>query len=128
MRHLKQRIQSWASTIKRHAITLWFVARDPEVPWKAKALCWAVVLYALSPIDLIPDFIPVLGWLDDMVILPALIWLALKLIPAERLNVAKKQADCWRNNHSGKLRLRAGVIVVVLIWLLIGAGAAVIAL
>jgi uncharacterized membrane protein YkvA (DUF1232 family) len=56
---------------------------DPRVPWYAKALAAAVVGYALSPVDLIPDFIPVLGWLDDLILVPAGFWLAVKMIPPE---------------------------------------------
>ena len=65
-----ERIKQWARAIKRDVIALWIAARDPRVPWYAKALAMAIAAYALSPIDLIPDFIPVLGYLDDLVIVP----------------------------------------------------------
>ena len=65
-----ERIKQWARTIKRDVIALWIAARDPRVPWYAKALAAAIAAYALSPIDLIPDFIPVLGYLDELVIPP----------------------------------------------------------
>lgn len=67
-------------------------ARDPRTPWPAKALAAVVVAYALSPIDLIPDFIPVLGLLDDMIIVPTGIWLLLRLIPAEVMADARTKA------------------------------------
>ena len=62
-------------------MALWIAARDPRVPWQAKAVAGVVAAYALSPIDLIPDFIPVIGYLDDLLIVPTGIWLAIKLIP-----------------------------------------------
>ncbi|MGN3974464.1 YkvA family protein [Tsuneonella sp. SYSU-LHT278] len=71
-----------AKALKREAIALWLAARDPRTPLAAKLLAGAIAAYAFSPVDLIPDFIPVLGLLDDLVIVPAGIWLALKLVPA----------------------------------------------
>ena len=73
--------RNWARRLKRDVLALWLAARDPRVPWPAKAVAGAVAAYALSLIDLIPDFIPVLGYLDDIVIVPLGIWLALRLIP-----------------------------------------------
>ena len=70
---LGDRLTTWARRLKRDGVTLWFALRDPRTPWHAKALGAFVVAYALSPIDLIPDFIPVLGYLDDVLLLPALI-------------------------------------------------------
>src|ERR1700757_4016268 len=75
--------KQWARTIKRDAHALYLAARDPRVPWPAKAVAIAVAAYALSPIDLIPDFIPVLGYLDDLIIVPAGIFLVVRLIPPE---------------------------------------------
>ncbi|MEO6663932.1 MAG: YkvA family protein, partial [Rubrivivax sp.] len=74
-------IRAWARRLKRDGLTLWFAARHADTPWYAKALAMFVVGYALSPIDLIPDFIPVLGYLDDVLLLPALIWLTIRLLP-----------------------------------------------
>ena len=68
-----QRAQRWAGTIKRDVVALWLAARDPRVPWYAKATAGAVAAYALSPIDLIPDFIPVLGYADDAIIVTAVL-------------------------------------------------------
>jgi uncharacterized membrane protein YkvA (DUF1232 family) len=67
---ITERIKTWARRIKRDAVTLWFAYRDPRTPLAVKALCAFVVAYALSPIDLIPDFIPVLGYADDALLLP----------------------------------------------------------
>ena len=76
-----ERMRHWARRIKRDGVTLWFACRDARTPMAVKALCVLVVAYALSPIDLIPDFIPVLGYLDDVLLLPGLIWLAVRLLP-----------------------------------------------
>ena len=79
LNHWKQ----WARIIKRDAHTLYLAARDPRVPWYAKGVAVAVAAYVASPIDLIPDFIPVVGYLDDLIILPLGIALVIKLIPAD---------------------------------------------
>jgi uncharacterized membrane protein YkvA (DUF1232 family) len=75
--------KQWAGTVKRDAHALYLAARDPRVPWYAKGLAAAVVAYAASPIDLIPDFIPIVGYLDDLIIVPVGIVLVIKLIPPE---------------------------------------------
>ena len=85
--HLLTTARTWAVRIKRDGLTLWFALRDPRTPWLARALAWLVVAYALSPIDLIPDFIPVLGYLDDL-LLPGLIWLTLRLLPEAVLAIS----------------------------------------
>ena len=79
---LTDHLRTWAKRIKRNGVTLWFAGQHPSTPWHAKALGVLVVAYALSPIDLIPDLIPVLGYLDDVLLLPALIWLAIRLLPS----------------------------------------------
>jgi uncharacterized membrane protein YkvA (DUF1232 family) len=76
-------LKIWARTLKRDAKAIYLARRDPRVPWYAKAVAVAAAGYALSPIDLIPDFIPVLGYLDDLIIVPLGIWLAVCLIPAD---------------------------------------------
>ena len=93
MRSVPKRIRQWARMIKRDVNAIAFAARDPRVPWYAKAIAAAVVAYALSPIDLIPDFIPVLGYLDDLVIVPAGILLTVRLIPADLLSEFRAQAE-----------------------------------
>src|SRR6266511_3919668 len=85
-----------AERLKRDAYALYFVARDPRTPWYARALAAAVVAYALSPFDLIPDFVPVLGYLDDMVIVPLGIALALRLVPADVLSECRERARSAR--------------------------------
>src|SRR3979409_978890 len=79
------KLKDWARAIKRDVHAIYLAARDPRVPWYAKALALCVAGYALSPIDLIPDFIPVIGYLDDLVIVPLGMWATISLIPADVL-------------------------------------------
>ena len=111
-----QSTRAWARRIKRDAMTLWFARRDPRTPWLAKALAAFVVAYALSPIDLIPDFIPVLGYLDDVLLLPALVWLTVRLIPDEVLRDSRARAEDWLARAAAKPRSVAGAIAVVMLW------------
>lgn len=118
-----ERLKAWASQVKRDGVTLWFASRHPQTPWYAKALGLFVVAYALSPIDLIPDFIPVLGYVDDVLLLPVLIWLTVKLLPAAVLQASRRQADEWMQARGRKPRSRAGLFLVLGIWLLLGIAA-----
>lgn len=77
------KLKDWARAIKRDAHAVYLAARDRRTPWYAKALAFCVAGYALSPIDLIPDFIPVLGYLDDVILLPLGIWAVVRLIPPD---------------------------------------------
>ncbi|WP_038203552.1 YkvA family protein [Xenophilus azovorans] len=120
---LAQDLRQWARRIKRDGVTLWFAARDARTPWYAKVLVAFVVAYALSPIDLIPDFIPVLGYVDDVLLLPALIWLAVRLLPADVLAVCRVRADAWMQAQGTRPRSRLGAVLVVLLWLALGAAA-----
>jgi uncharacterized membrane protein YkvA (DUF1232 family) len=86
-----------------------------------KALAAFVVAYALSPIDLIPDFIPVLGYIDDVLLLPGLIWLAIRLLPPQVLADCRNQADSWMTAQGAKPSSRVGAIVIVLIWIAVSA-------
>ena len=110
-------LKAWATRIKRDGVTLWFAAKHPRTPWYAKALGAFVVAYALSPIDLIPDFIPILGYVDDVLLLPALIWLAVRLLPAEVRRSCRQQADDWMRTQGRKPRSRFGIAFVVIVWL-----------
>jgi uncharacterized membrane protein YkvA (DUF1232 family) len=78
-----QRTRQWARLARREVYAVYRAARDPRLPWYAKALAFCVAGYALSPIDLIPDFVPVLGYIDDLIIVPLGILIVLKLIPPE---------------------------------------------
>jgi uncharacterized membrane protein YkvA (DUF1232 family) len=120
---INSQLQGWAKRIKRDGVTLWFAGKNPRTPWYAKALGLFVVAYALSPIDLIPDFIPVLGYVDDVLLLPILVWLAVKLLPPEVLAECRAQADEWMRGKGSKPRSRVGAILVVMTWIAIGAAA-----
>ena len=111
-----------AQRIKRDGLTLWFALRDPRTPWWVQVLAALVVAYALSPIDLVPDFIPVLGYLDDVILLPGLIWLAVRCMPAVVLHDCRKQADAWLAEHRRKPVSPWGVLLVAGIWGLVGWG------
>lgn len=109
-------LRTWAQQIKRDGVTLWFVYKHPNTPWIAKWVSVFVVAYALSPIDLIPDVIPVLGYLDDVILLPALIWLTLRLIPAHVLLDCRAKANDWMAQESKKPRSLLGLCLVLSIW------------
>jgi uncharacterized membrane protein YkvA (DUF1232 family) len=107
------RIKSWASGLKRDGHAIYLASRDPRVPWYAKALAIAVAGYALSPIDLIPDFIPVIGYLDELIILPLGIWLVVSLIPDEIMAEHRARA----NEATQRPVSRAGMLAIVLLWI-----------
>ena len=104
-------LKTWAKGLRRDVVALWIAARDPRVPWHAKALAGAVAAYALSPIDLIPDFIPVVGYLDDLIIIPAGIWLVVRLIPSALMLEFREEAT--RRAERPTSNLAAAIIVVV---------------
>jgi len=108
--------RSWARRIKRDGFTLWFAVKDARTPWHAKALAAFVVAYALSPIDLIPDFIPVLGYLDDVILLPGLIWLTVRLLPPDVLADSRAQAERLLDASAVRPRSLAGAVAIVVIW------------
>lgn len=114
---LNERIRNWARSVKREAVALWFAYKHPGTPLLAKVLCIVVVGYALSPIDLIPDFIPVLGYLDDALLLPALIWLAIRVIPEDVFQACRLRADEWMAREGKKPRSYLGAALVIGIWL-----------
>jgi uncharacterized membrane protein YkvA (DUF1232 family) len=105
-----------ARLLNRDTLTLYLVCRHPDVPWYAKALALVVVGYALSPIDLIPDFIPVLGSLDDLVLIPLGILLVIRLVPADVVAECRARAEDVLGSaaHAGKI----AAAVVVAVWLL----------
>jgi uncharacterized membrane protein YkvA (DUF1232 family) len=109
-------LRAWARRIKRDGVTLWFASRNPRMPLLPKIICIVAVAYALSPIDLIPDFIPVLGYLDDVILLPALIWLAVRLAPTEVIAAGRVEADRWMAEQGAKPRSRAGAVAIVALW------------
>jgi uncharacterized membrane protein YkvA (DUF1232 family) len=106
----------FARTLKRDVHAVYLAARDPDTPWYAKVLAFAVAAYALSPIDLIPDFIPVLGYVDDVLIVPLGIALVIRLIPAEVMEKHRALAALAGERPVS----RAAAIVIVLVWIASG--------
>src|ERR1700753_3989780 len=88
-----ERLGNWARALKRDTYAVYLAARSPDTPWYVKILALGVAAYALSPIDLIPDFIPVLGYLDDLILVPLGIWLVVALIPQQAMAGYRARAD-----------------------------------
>jgi uncharacterized membrane protein YkvA (DUF1232 family) len=104
-----------ARALKREVTALGLAVQDPRTPWFARILAVAVIAYAFSPIDLIPDFIPVLGYLDDLILVPAGIALVIRLIPAEVMAEARLRSDTLQIEKPWLRYLAAGLII--LLWL-----------
>lgn len=111
---LFQRLGRWARRLKRDVVALALAARDPRVPWYAKAVAACVAAYALSPIDLIPDFIPILGYLDDVILVPLGIALAIRLIPPAIFQEHREAAAARGANRPAS---RVGAAIIVIIWI-----------
>jgi len=107
-----QRLRDWARLIKRDVHALYLAGRDPRVPWYAKALAALVAGYALSPIDLIPDFIPVLGYLDDVILVPLGIAAVIRLIPPDVMAEHRAMAAAAQERPVS----RAAAIAVIVAW------------
>ena len=104
-----------ARAIRRDTYALYLACRDPRVPWYAKLVAGAVLAYALSPIDLIPDFIPVIGYLDDLIVIPAGLVLVRRMIPAE-VFAEHREAAALRFDARAP-QSRTGAVIVVVIWI-----------
>ena len=117
MSRLFDRLRGWARKLRRQTMVLWFCYQHPHTPWLPKWISVFVVAYALSPIDLIPDFIPVLGYLDDVIILPLGILLAIRLMPAQVLEDCQLKASEWEKRHVKRPVNRFAAVIVVLVWL-----------
>jgi len=115
MRQLKE----WARRLLAEVVALWFCTRDPRTPFIARAIAIAVVAYAFSPIDLIPDFIPVIGLLDDLLLLPIGVWIVLKLVPPEVMAECRQQAARWLEEKKPKPRSYIGAALIVVLWLVL---------
>jgi uncharacterized membrane protein YkvA (DUF1232 family) len=107
-----EQARQWARVVKRDAHATYLAARDPRVPWYAKALALCVAGYALSPIDLIPDFVPVLGYLDDVIIVPLGILAVVKLIPPEIMAEHRSLAAAAQDRPVS----RTAAIVIAVLW------------
>ena len=114
------RLRGWARRLKAEVLALWFAARDRRTPWLAKLVAGATAAYALSPIDLIPDFVPVLGYLDDLIILPLGIALAVRLIPTPLLAEFRARAAILALRPVS----RGAAAVIVLVWVMAAAALA----
>ncbi|WP_423776370.1 YkvA family protein [Aurantimonas coralicida] len=117
-----QRVSAWmswltacAGRMKREVLVLWVAARDRRTPWAARMVAFLTAAYALSPIDLIPDVIPVLGYLDDLVIVPLGVWLALRLIPDDLVAVFRVMAMRMAERPLS----RTGLVLVLGVWLIV---------
>jgi uncharacterized membrane protein YkvA (DUF1232 family) len=114
------RLKGWARAIRRDVHALWLAARDPRTPWYARALAVAIAAYALSPIDLIPDVIPVLGYLDEAILLPLALLAVIRMVPPAVMVECRAQAEAAASRPVS----RAGAAFIVAVWL---AGAAALA-
>ena len=112
-----QSLKEWAKRLKKQIIMLWFASRHPQMPWLPKVIAVVAVAYAFSPIDLIPDFIPILGFVDDAIILPILIWLALRFTPEQVIFDAEQQANEWLEEHEKAPRNYLVAVLIILIWI-----------
>jgi uncharacterized membrane protein YkvA (DUF1232 family) len=106
------KLKDWARAIKRDAHAVYLAARDPRTPWYVKALAIFVAGYVLSPIDLIPDFVPVLGYLDDVILVPLGIWAVVKLIPPDVMAEHRAAAALAAERPVS----RTAAILIALIW------------
>jgi len=111
------RFQAWARALKRQALVVYFAARDPRTPWAVRLLALAVAAYALSPIDLIPDFVPILGYLDDLVIVPLGVALVVRLLPDEVAAAARQRAS----EAMDKPVSYAAAAVIAVLWIIAAA-------
>ena len=112
-KRLMLRVKNWARALRRDAHAIFLASRDPRVPWAARLLAIAVAAYALSPIDLIPDFIPVLGVLDDLIIVPLGIWLVIALIPDEVMDEYRAIASA----AAARPVSRIAAVVIAALWI-----------
>ena len=109
---MRDRLKRWAGSIKRDALAVYLAGRDPRVPWHAKALALCVAAYAFSPIDLIPDLVPVLGYLDDVIIVPLGILAVVKLIPPRIMAEHRITAAALSERPVS----RPAAVVIALVW------------
>ncbi len=113
---MMEKIKNKVRAIKREVIAIYYACRDPKCPWYAKVIAMFVVAYALSPIDLIPDFIPVLGYLDDLILVSFGVAFLLKLIPVDVMEKARERAE----KVEAMPKSTFGFILVFLLWICVG--------
>ncbi len=118
-----EKLKRWARELKSQVIALWLCRADPRTPLAAKLIVALVVAYALSPIDPIPDFIPLLGLLDELIVLPLGIALAIRLIPDDVWRAARARAAEWEAANAEKPKSYVGAGLIVLLWIACAWGA-----
>lgn len=120
-----ERLKKWARKLKKQLFVLYFAYKDKRVSWYAKVFAAIVVAYAFSPIDLIPDFIPILGYLDDLILVPLGILLTLKMIPAEVIKDCEVKANDRMKNGNPKNWIVGSLIIILwiffVLWLVLNA-------
>ena len=119
-----EKIKAWAKNLKRQIFILYCAYRDERVPWYVKLFTACVVAYAFSPIDLIPDFIPILGYLDDVIILPLGIMLALKMLPKMSIDCEVKANAMMKNGKPKNWMVGSLIIfiwIIIILWLILKA-------
>lgn len=109
-----ERLKNWARVLKRDIVALWLAARDPRVPVLAKAVAGGVAAYAFSPVDLIPDFIPVIGYLDDLIVVPFGILLAVRLVPETVMTELRARAA-----EQVRPLSKGGLVIIILLWVVL---------
>ncbi len=114
---LWQTLRQWARALKSQVMTLWFCRQHPQTPLLAKLMAVLVVAYALSPIDLIPDFIPVLGYLDDVLLLPLGIYVTLALLPENVIVESRARAEAWIAGSQVRPRSYVMAFAIVCLWI-----------
>lgn len=115
----RENLEQRARNLKAETFALYLTAGDPRTPWYAKLFVAAIVAYALSPIDLIPDFVPILGYLDDLILVPFGIALAIRLIPGPVLDDCRRKAQ--ESLRDGRPTSRTAAVVIIVIWLALAA-------
>jgi len=113
---INPRILHWMRRLRRNLLALWFACRHPGTPLLAKILAVLVAGYAFSPIDLIPDFIPLIGYLDEFILLPGAIYVIFRLIPPPVLEECRARADQYLREHKHGPRSYVAAVVIVLLW------------
>ena len=114
-----QRIKQRAEGLKTDVLAVWFAYRDSRTPWYAKVWLALVAGYAFSPIDLIPDFIPVIGYLDDFILLPLGIFIATKLVPKDVMDDSRIKANDWLEQRRQNPKSLKVTILIILVWIAI---------
>ncbi len=115
-----KKIKHYLGQLKQDILVLWFAIRSPNTPPIPKILAFLAVAYAFSPVDLIPDFIPILGYVDDLILIPIMVFLILKIIPNTVLQTARVEANEWLILNKAKPTNQYGLIIIFFIWFLMG--------